>query len=517
MKKTKRENLLKQISAAALLLGIMSPAAFAEISPKEGLSLAELNRVIRNLDVVQEGNKIVITGEMPERCARNAEVVTKYVDGKHALTVKMPDCNESFVPNDQDVLVDASSRLNEGRLADKTGPVVIRHYKRGDNRSPKRTVDEALVNGDDKKIEIIGQETRDAAAAEEKAKQDAITARAQAQADARRLQEQLNELQTNVAGYCKNGDFEGVGRELEAATEILGDVSELLVSVSKQERKKLEADFNKANTAEEVDAAFTAMQSAAARQQGWDDEDKLAEKYAAKRIEILQALVDEAGDGETSYREAEAAIKTLEADLAAVGLERKKRAEIASIYGALAARAANKGNTKEALRLSDRAKRYHKGKGGAEARDALDKFQMQVHGADAKKLTEAYKECLKKNPSKMDSCERQFQGQIKQAAENMKAMLQQRSGSEEGQQALNDFNQEYAGIFGGGASFTIAGYGTMSQMPGTLERMKQETYVQALQQQQMQMQMRYMQQMGGGSQMMMGLGNNTGSNFFQMK
>lgn len=47
-------------------------------------------------------------------------------------------------------------------------------------------------------------------------------------------------------------------------------------------------------------------------------------------------------------------------------------------------------------------------------------------------------------------------------------------------------------------SVNVNGFGTVSQMPGMLQQLKQRTYMEAMQAQQAQMQQRYLQQMMGG-------------------
>jgi hypothetical protein len=482
MKIGKREKLMKQIAIAALIMGVYSPLAEASISPKDGVSAAELAQIVDGLEVQQRGNGVVIAGIMPRRCADGATIAYDYRDGKHLATIRMPKCENDFKREAEDRLaenqVDAADIFNEIRLRDQSGRLHLRHYKRGSRLATDRVQDEEMRAQNGEPIEVVSRADREAEhrAAREREAQDLADRQAR-ESEAGRNRA-LDELHSKVLRYCQQGDYVGLGQEILGASSLLGDVVGLMERVNAGMKDKLKRDLARASTAEDARTAYEAFLEAAIAQ-GWD-EDELKKPYIEKRFEILAALAEDGSAGETRLSEVARNIRDWMTELRGIDSReyRKQRGKFAELYGDLATHAVNANNLSEAERYFDRAK----------ALSDLD-GQIKIDGAMSKVYAERFKECVKKNPTKMDMCERRYLSKAKSRADSIKSALARRSG--EGASAdLEAFQAEYIQTFGAGASFTWTGYGSMQQLPGAVDRFKMQTYQQYMQQQQMMMMQR---------------------------
>jgi len=481
MKTNRREKQMKRLAALAVMLGIFSPLAEAAISEKEGLSLEDLNKVVKSLEIQQHGDTVVFAGIMPKACAENATVSYDHRNGRHLTTIKMPNfpkCEEDFraLPDSEKTAqkIDAADVLSEIKLKDLSGNLFLRHYKEGSRLATDRIQDDELKNTDG---EIIAHKGKDERSKEEQARKDREAAALQ--------NKQRAELHLRAIKFCQAGDFAGLGNEIMAASDLLGDVSGMLEKLNLAQKDKLKKDLAKAATAEEAKLAYDGFLEAALLN-GWD-EDELKEAYIEKRFEILNTAAEDAKSGETKLASVDKDIREWMTDLRTLdGREyRKKKEKFADIYAEIGTHAANNKKPGEAEKYYDKAKRL----------SDLD-GKIKLDGAMSKIYAEQFKECVKKSPTKMEACEKKYMSKAKNRANSIKDALG-RKGGDEAAQELAAFQEEYIGTFGAGMTMNYNGFGTMSQMPGAVEQFKRQALQEYMQQQQMQQ----MQRMYGGAAM----------------
>lgn len=495
MKTNKREKLMKNIAAVALILGVFSPLAQAAISEQDGISQADLTRVVQDLEIQQNGNSITIAGIMPKFCAEGAMMAYDYKEGKHLATIRMPNypkCFEDFkaLPDSEKRAqkVDAADVFPIIKLKDLTGNLFLRYYKEGSKAATDRIQDEALNNQKGKAIAFESSET--AKANEEARLQKEADKEEQKLADEAEKARvaSLDALQAKVAKYCKDGDYVGLGQEITNASELIGDVTEMLEKVSNSQKDKIKKDLNSATTAEEASAAHEAYLEAALTN-GWD-EDELKQTYIDKRFELLTTAAEDAKSGESKLSEVDAQIRAWMSDLRGFDgkVYRKKKETFAELYAELGTHAMNKNDSANAEKYLDKAKNLSDVDG-----------QIKIDGALSKLYAEQFKACVQKDPTKMEACEKKFMSKAKNRADSIERALAGKGGEDSAEQ-LAAFQAEKIQTFGGGMSTTYNGFGTMSQVPGAVEQFKKQAYQEYMQKQQMQqMQKMYGQQMPGAA------------------
>lgn len=489
MKNAKREYLMKKIAVAALMMGIYSPLAQAAVSPKDGVSLEELSQIVTDLEVQKDGNTIRFAGLMPKRCAESViPLKADYRDGKHLIKISMPACDndkgaaKSCEEGDQacqagNELVDAADYLNEVKLKDADGELMLMHYKAGSRLASDRVQVQALADKDGKALSHVSAATIEQKRIE--AEQDEAEKAAQAEDEAinQAKIERLEDLQAKVVSYCKDGDYAGLGQEIEMAADVLDDVTGLMENVAESQKKALAKKIEKSEDSEEAKEAYDAFVAAAAIH-GWDEDDA-KKKYIEKRFELLDELAADAKADDAKASEVDGEIRNWVKELRSLdkGEYRKQQGTFAKVYAELGTHAANKGAVEQAVTYYDKAKQYADAKG-----------KMSMDGEAAKLYTKQFKECLAKNPGKMEVCDK-YADQAKARASSIGDQLAANGTAEE----VEGFKAEYISTFGGGMSVSAPGIGSVSPtQPGAFDQLKQQKYQEYMMQQQMLMQQRMM-------------------------
>jgi hypothetical protein len=478
MKNAKREQMMKKIALAALMLGIYSPLAQAAVSPKDGVSIEELSQIVSDLEVQKDGNTIRFAGLMPKRCAESViPFKADYKDGKHVIKISMPACDQNFRPEATDEIVDAADYLNEVKLKDSDGEVVLMHYKAGSRLASDRIQIEPLPGKDGKPLSHVSLATieQQRIEAEQEEAEKALLAEEEAANQAK--VERLEDLRTKVVSYCKDGDYVGLGQEIEMAADVLEDVTGLMENVAESQKKALASKVKKAEDAEEAKEAYEAFVEAATIN-GWDEE-AVKKDYIERRFEILDLLTADAKADDAKASEVDSELRAWVRELRSLdkGAFRKQQGTFAKVYAELGTHAANKGAVEQAVSFYDKAKQYTDAKG-----------KIAMDGEAAKLYTKQFKECLAKNPSKMETCDK-YADQAKARAQSIGDQLAQNGTEEE----VQGYKAEYISTFGGGVSVSAPGIGSVSPyQPGSFDQMKQQKYQEYMMQQQMLMQQRMM-------------------------
>ena len=471
MKTYKREKLMKRLAAVALLLGVCSPMAQAEVSDDiGGMSYTDLKRVVRSLEVRREGNTVLFAGFMPKACAEDTIPSHGYADGKHVAVIRMPNfpqCLEEFkkLPeaDRKAAEIDVAEVFGSMDLADESGSLHLRRYNNvSKNASPEdRVTDDLIKARNGKEIAVIGRDAREKeAAAAEKAKADAEKAKL------------AEALRSKALKFCQDGDYASLGEEIMAASSTLGDVTTMLEQISNTQKEKIKKDLAKATTAEEATAAHEAY-VAAASTNGWDEEE-LKTAFIEKRFEIVTASVEEAKAGEAKLTEADSSIRGWMNDykgLVSRSVFNKKKSTFAELYAELGTHAMNKSDNDNAEKYLDKAKALSDVAG-----------QIKIDGAISKLYAEQFKSCVEKTPTKMEACEKKFMSKAKNRADSIERAL--KSKGEAGKEELAAFQGEKIATFGGGTSTTVAGFGTVNQQAGAIQQFKQQAYQKWAQEQQ---------------------------------
>jgi len=528
MKNVKREKLL----ALALLFGLISPAAQAEITlggykffapvtaeaerisapavvapkaaeaepvkptpeaappenvyKKSGVFYSELKEIVSDLEVNKEGRVISFAGLIPESCAKDATVTNHGYDAAsktHAISILLPNCEQSYVRKAGEPLVALSSVLKKIELADESGAVVLRTFKAGDAASKKRIQDEPLKDESGKAISYKGSAEIEAERLA-RVKQD----------EAKKKLEDLQDLERKIDKLCKADDIDSLSAELLKAKDLLGDVSSLIEKKQSDKLAKFKKDLANADTVEKATELLDAYKALAAEL--GTDEDGAKEAYIGKRFELMQASVDAYKAGEKNSKEADSDIRTWASDLRSTDSSayRKRKTEFAAAYEQVGTSAANAEKYDEAVAMYGKGKKYVAGKQNA-----------QLDGQISKVYMEQFMSCAKKDPSKTIECEKKFVAKSKAAADSAGKTLQGLKGDD----ATSDyqgFMAEYGGIFGAGQEQDVASFGTLHQQPGTVEKFKYQMLQEMAQKQQAALQQQQMAAMQKQMQGMMGAG-----------
>ena len=422
------------------------------VAQKDGMSLAELNNVIDGFKVIQSGKDILISGLIPKRCAEDAMVAYDFSKGQHVLTVRMPNCENGFKKDPKEEMVDAADVLPIASLKDQSGKIVLRHLKgKTSRRDPDRDVIESLTDASGKELGFVGSEE---IAAKKKKEDDKKAAEAKA--------DDLKKFLAQAEKTCSSGDIDALSNQLREATALLGDVSDLIVKANGLKRDKLTKALDSADSAEKAAEILAAFQSGAA-EGGWDSEE-LNAAYITKRFELANGIVDAYKSGEKKASEADRDLKAWATEFRGLDSRefKKRKAEFGTMYADLATAAANSSKTDEAMRFYNKAKSYVDQAG-----------RNKIDGQITKLYVEQFKECVKKDPTKMAQCEKDILGKAKEAADRItKAYANDKGSSAAADQAA--WAQEYAGVFGAGQVTTYSDFGNLSQLPGALEQYKAE-------------------------------------------
>jgi hypothetical protein len=472
---------MQKIMAAALLLGVfsLSPLAKAYDRPDSaapgGLSLSELSSTAGDFSLSFVGDKIVMDGSIPMKCADGAGVsvgIWRGADGKAA-----PMHSVRFVPGS------GCKNLSDADRADRVyihSPELF-----GNSRAlSDAKIDGGLcvlhkVNGaagQDACDPVSGQTyTANADAAKAKADQDKITSDAMAKQQKDAIDDRARkekELIDQLTIACKNGDWVGFGQQIEAAKAFLGDVTKILDKVDGLKQRYFADQISKAKDLDSVKDAYQAYLDAA-NDAGWDT-DEVTGKYVAKRVDMLNA---EVADNSKSASARAASIRDLASDLRDLGLMKEKGANLGTAYFNLANHVRDDAGT-DLSKLSEAEKYYREseqyGDNSAKAKVEAEIAKMYNAAADqcisdAKDKGKGFNSCdalAKKAKNAMDGAIK-AQGHIK---------------GDDSLEALAAMKQEKLARFGmDGFSMSVTGYGTLNRMGGTYDMTKYQAYTQSQQ------------------------------------
>jgi len=276
-----------------------------------GMSLQNIKDISSGFNVRLQGDALVMDGRIPRKCALGASISVSSVaddDGKsghHAIKFIPGEGCDHLTGKDRKDMVKLSSSALFGAsrsLADNSidGQVCIAHSDDGPEACDP--IPNAVFKSQASFIH------------------DAIAKKVKATAADRERKEQefINKL--NI--LCKQGDFVGFGKEIEAARAFLGDVTEILAKVDGLKQKGLADQIKKAKSADDVNDAYHAYLEAA-EANGWDTEDASA-SFADKRGELLKTVVS---DTSLSSKERARQIRQFSSDMRDEGLFDKAQHE----------------------------------------------------------------------------------------------------------------------------------------------------------------------------------------------
>lgn len=509
--RTQKKNILKQkLLLVALLAGFTSNIAYAVGEPgKDGMSLADLNKVVKDLDVRREENKLIIAGFIPARCAQGLFQDYRTEAGKHMITIRMPNCEGEFSPRAGEKYVDLADHLPPYSIKDASGEFHLRHYKNvSKNARPedKQVVEVLKDTRSDKPIAVEGSEEiakkesdkEEADRLEAEAKEKAELEKDEALANEERAKaeyQRLTNLEKKLGLLCRQGDFGGVRDELARNAKWFGDVSELLAGLENTEFSHLLKKLEEAETAEEAREIYEQL-LAIASQLGQNTK-KIKNAYVEKRIDLIKIQVEEAGESKADLRKAQAAIAEFDRDMRSIDRrayskgagegEQSIKEYVGWLYSEIGAKAIDMKDFKLAKRFFKDAKKRTDKENGLE----MDKTM-------AKSFLREYDKCIEKSKQngRFSSCDK-FKEAAREEAESVGETLAE-LGGESAQEDLSNFQIEYVQAFGRGGSVKVGGpIGSITQMPGQLDQAK----IQAYQEYQMNQQQMMMQRMYGGGMM----------------
>ncbi len=500
--KTLHKKVVQKWGVVAMAITALSLPTVAHaidgLLPKEGVSLDELRTIVPDLEVIRNDRKIELEGSVPERCVMKdgknlSNISYEYKDGKHLITVRLAnECENNFKEVNGEPKVSLSSALNKPiMLKDESGPVRIKYLLAGAPRSQARLKDGESLLG-----ELSGKEILIKGAAER-----------QAEADAKKKADDklaVEDLAKRIDSLCKKSDFVGISAALEAATDLLGDVSELLGSLSGAEQDNFKQKLNDAQAPADAKKVRDAYIDAAA-EKDWDAA-ALDKAYIEKRFSLISKMVeDNKSDKEVTAALVDKEIVSWQRELRLLDRDSYKKSskQFASAYGDLGVNEYNAGKSgKDLARLENSERMYQKGMEFATNKVEWEKQLSKVNN-------QAFKVCVDKNPTNMTSCESKFADKGKEYADQVKDSLSANAESEDGALAYAQFMQEYGSTYGdsstqqGNYSQYIMGFGTYHPYaPTAIEQYK----YQAAQTYQQTMQQKMMQGQGGG---MMAQGKNS--------
>ena len=450
--------------------------------PPEGVTLAHLQQIVAGFKPPKfnDAGLLEFHGLIPEECAKDAKAESSYDSKKrvHVITLRLnPKCEkEDFRPKKPTHRVLMSAVFPAIKLGDKTGRVVLRAIKGGDitdKTDPENYTDDVLDVG-----KVISK--ADAIASERKA-------RATREED--RIRRKRDDLLARVEKACKSGDYQTVSDLLtnDSDSGLIDNVETILSSLDKSQHDQVKKKITAAQTADEAKTIYNSAIELAG-QKNWDDGDKFTKAYLDRRLALVATTADKGSDdsseddngkvkkkgksaAEVGLDEILSEIKDGELD-AKIGDEYKRK--IAVQYGNLATQANDDASYDESVRIWTKARKLV----GNGDKTKIDEEIVNVY-------LRAFQACVKKDPSKMQACEKKYVDKAKNIDAKLAEKFAQRAagGNEDAQSEYQDFMQRYATLFGSGPQYTVPGYGTASpQNPGLVDQVKQQG-VQTMQQQ----------------------------------
>jgi len=519
--RTQKKNFLKRkLLLVALLAGFTNTMAYAVGEPgKDGMSLAALSKVVKDLDIRKEENKLIISGFIPARCAKDLFQDYHAENGKHLITIGMPNCEGNFQPRAGEKYEDLADHLLPYNIKDASGEFHLRHYKnvsRNARPEDKQVVEALKDTRSDKTIVVEGSEeltekeekarlAEEEKNREEEEKNELLAREERAKAEYNRLAN----LEKKIGLLCRQGDFAGVRDELSRNAKWFGDVGELLAGLEHSEFSHLLKKLAEAETAEEAREIYEQI-LAIANQTGQDTK-KVKKAYVEKRTDLIKFLVEEAGESSSELRKAHAAITEYNREMRLIdrrayskgaGEEEGSIKElVAVLYAEIGAKAVDKKDWRLAERFFKDAKKHT----GKENAIKIDQTMYQAYAREGAKCLEKAKQ-----NGKFAACDK-FAEMSRDKANSIGDNLANLDG-EGAQEDMANFQFEYVQEFGRGGTVKVPVLGAINQMPGTFQQAK----IQAFQEYQMNQQQMMMQRMMGGHGMMQ-TASATGGGFLSIR
>lgn len=490
MMKFNTEQKIQHLARAILVAAaVTSSSGWADILPKQGLSLSELKDITENefeINFDAKTRELSFSGAVPERCLADADgdsarVVTSKEEGRQYVTLRMPGCEGNPKRIKDEKLVALSDKFGRIQLDDFSSDIMLRHSIKGDSNSKKRIRDEKIegFHSEYKKTQLITIRGSDDILADKLKKE-----KAEAQA---RKDEEREALKNRLDKLCDSENYVGLGKEVERNARLFKDVSEVLEKTSSFQKDKFLADLNKAKDGKEAAEAFAAYRDAAGKY-GWNVEE-LNDAYLAKRFELFDELKSDKSTGSDKIG---AELERFGKELRRIDrkLFQSNSNKIALLFADLGVREEKARNKSGAIAFYEKAKEYV----GSDENLKLDGRIMKLHAA-------GLEACLKKNPGKFQMCEKEHTLEAKEVADRIKDELSARAedGDDKAGEQYATFSEQYVNTFGAGPAYNINGYGVSHPyMPGSQEMLKYQAVRDFQMQQQQQQMMNYQRQMMGG-------------------
>jgi len=445
---------------------------------RDGMKWGELKRVAPDFTVKIEGDMIVFSGSMPKECAKGRSMSeVESSKGQHALKINLPNCANglgSLTTLQQKERVQIKGAFPAKSFdSNQDGVFCLLYSATGDDEMKCDTI-------------MIGKEQLAHISVDS---QDQSIRKTE-------LSKKEKDLKSKVGLLCKQGDFQTLGLELEAAAEWLGDLTTILDQIGKAKVQSLTKSLKKAKDPEELKLAYEALLA-----EDIDPEVAL-NSYVSRRLEMSKAQI---ANRSLSIAALEDEIGNVESDLEEVDAFDDNKAAIAWFHVELGNRLAEDkdydGAEKQytsALRTSDQA------------------GKVKIEKEMAKMFLAAAEACQEENKLKPGKCD----ALAKKAQKHMdKAIAQQsRVRGEEALEELNGMKLEKIQQFGmPGVQIKVSGFGIYNPYGGAYDQRKVQMYQTGQQELYMQMMMqRQMQQQGMGNGMQQqGMGGASGGSHFR--
>lgn len=444
-----------------------------------GLTLSQLKNISGNIEIKLEGEMLVITGSMPAACAKDRSMSeVKSGDGKHALMIDLPNCRNGIShlsKAQKNQLIMVTSAFPAKKFDDVDGKFCLEHTSSGE--AEKIACDFIKING---------KELAHESSATKKAKE------AKLQLASERSDEQKKQARivSNITNFCRQGDYDAISLELEAARGFLTDITPILEQLAKSKIKKADSALRRAKNAGELRLAFDNLVA-----QGGDME--AAEKeFKERRLSMFKDL---ANSGTTlSKGKLEDAVAEFEADMAELSdpeASTDTKNAAGWMYAEIAGRFRDEEQYDKAEELYTKAMRYANTDGKIAAEKEMAK--MFKTAADA---------CLAKNKTKPAKCDA-LAKKAQKHGEKVVAMLGKKGG--DAADEANAMKIELIQTFGVPVvQMKVSGYGIYNPYGGTFAQQKAQMYQAGIQEQMVQMRIQMQMQQAGG--VMNGMNGPTG-------
>jgi hypothetical protein len=459
----------------------------ADSNDSSGMSLAKLRNISQGFGIEIKDDMLVMKGAIPRKCAIGATFsmnTVPGVDGKpgqHQISFipgencDKPSADKAMVKLSNAALFGPGRTLPDGSV---DGDICIAHSENG-NTACDMGLNLKYVSH----VSFLKEASTKQSAAEMKAN----ALKEKEQANKRENEEKALLVKLNI--LCKQGDFEGFGKEVEAWKRQLGDITQFMAKIDGVKQKYYVDQINKAKDEDSIKDAYQAYLDASEAAGGWDT-DEVTSKYADKRVEMMNTI---AKDGSLSSEKRASSIRDLASDLRDMDLyDKAHKSRIGAAYVDLANSLKDSGSNEDRSKFADAEKYYNEASQFADG-----DMKVKIDAEIAKMYRAATDACLdaaKESGKGFNTCD----ALAKKEKSSMDAAIKAQGHvkTDGSLEALAGMKNEKIARFGqDGYAMNVSGYGSLNRAGGSYDATKYTDYSQAQQQAQMQMMMR--QQMGG--------------------